>query len=87
MVGVGAFLPSDSPSSARAVTAVHDAVKDGVCHRRVVEVGIPMFDRYLTGDPDGFVGGAIVEQFEHVAPFGLADGREVLIVEDQKVGL
>ena len=68
------------------MTAVHDAVEDGVGEGRIVEVGVPMFDRQLTGDQSGFAGSAIVEQFEQVIAFGLADRCEPPIVEDQEIG-
>ena len=65
---------------------MHDAVEDGVGEGRIVEVGVPMFDRQLTGDQSGFAGSAIVEQFEQVVAFGLADRCEPPIVEDQEIG-
>src|SRR5271165_649013 len=68
------------------MTAVHDAVKDGVGQGWIVEIGVPMFNGQLTGDQGGFAGGAIVEEFEQVVAFGLADRREPPIVEDQEVG-
>ena len=68
------------------MTAVHDAVENGVGQGWIVEVGVPMLDRQLTGDQGGFAGSAIVEQFEQVIAFGLADRRESPIVEDQEVG-
>ena len=45
-----------------------------------------MLDRQLTGDQRCFAGGAIVEQFEQVGTFGLADRCEAPIIEDQEVG-
>src|SRR6266498_1770270 len=68
------------------MTAMHDAIEDGVGQGRIVEVGVPMFDRQLTGDQGGFAGDAIVERFEQVVAFGLADRGESPIVEDQEVG-
>ena len=68
------------------MTAVHDAIEDGVGQGRIVEVGVPVFDRQLTGDQCGFAGDAIVEQFEQVIAFGLADRSEAPIIEDQEVG-
>ncbi len=64
-----------------AMTAMHDAVEDGVGQGRIVEVGVPMFNWQLTGDQGGFAGGAIVEQFEQVVAFGLADRGESPIVD------
>ena len=68
------------------MTAVHDTVEDGVGQGWIVEVGVPMFDRQLTGDQRRFAGNAIVEQFEQVVAFGLADRSEAPIIEDQEVG-
>jgi hypothetical protein len=68
------------------MTAVHDAVENGVGQGRVVEIRVPMFDRQLTGDQGSFAGGAIVKQFEQVIAFGLADRCEAPIVEDQQIG-
>src|SRR5271165_165917 len=68
------------------MTAMHDAIENGVGQGRIVEVGVPMLDRQLTGDQGGFAGSAIVEQFEQVITFGLADRCEAPIVEDQEIG-
>src|SRR6266542_2064071 len=40
------------------MAAVHDAVENGVGQGRIVEIGIPMFDRQLTGDQRGLASGA-----------------------------
>src|SRR5208282_4187325 len=69
-----------------AMTAVHDAVEDGVGQGWIVEIGVPMFNGQLTGDQGGFAGRAIVEQFEQVGAFGLDDWCEAPIVEDQEIG-
>src|SRR5271165_4295659 len=68
------------------MAGVHDAVEDGVGQGWIVEIGVPMFNGQLTGDQGGFAGGAIVEQFEQVGAFGLADWCEAPIVEDQQIG-
>src|SRR6266545_4063948 len=68
------------------MTAMHDAIEDGVGQGRIVEVGVPMFNRQLTGDQGGLAGAAIVEQFEQVVAFGLTDRGEPPIVEDQQIG-
>ncbi len=68
------------------MAAVHDAIEDSVGQRGIVEVGVPMFDRQLTGNQGGFAGGAIVEQFEQIIAFGLTDRCETPIVEDQEIG-
>src|SRR6202163_581566 len=67
------------------MTAVHDAIEDGVGQRGIVEEGIPMFDRQLTGDQRRFAGGAIVKQFEQISTVGLADRCEAPIVEDEQI--
>src|ERR1700682_306135 len=68
------------------MAAVDDAIEDSVGQRRIVEVCVPVVDRQLTGDQRRFAGDAIVEQFEQVVAFGLADRRETPIVEDQQIG-
>jgi hypothetical protein len=67
------------------MTAMHDAIEDGVGQSRIVEIGVPMFDRQLTGDQRRLAGDAIVEQFQQVVAFGLADRSEAPIIEDQEV--
>src|ERR1019366_1988234 len=68
------------------MAAVHDAIEDSVGQGRIVEIGVPMFDRQLTGDQRRFAGGAIVEQFEQIIAFGLTDRCQTPIVEDQQIG-
>jgi len=63
------------------MTAMHDAVEDGVGQCRIVEVGVPMFNRQLAGDQRRFAGGTVVEDFQQIGAFGLGDGREAPIVE------
>ena len=67
------------------MTAVHDTVEDSVGQRGIVEVGVPMFNRQLTGDQRCFAGGTVVEHFQQIGAFGLADRRQAPIVEDQEV--
>jgi hypothetical protein len=46
-----------------------------------------VLDRQLTGDQGCFAGDAIVEQFEQIGAFGLANGSQREVVEDDEIGL
>ena len=69
------------------MAAVHDAIENRVGEGRSARYSCQCCDRQLTGDDGRLAGGAIVEHFEQIAAFGLADGSHGPVVEDQDVDL
>ena len=65
--------------------AVDEAVEDGVGEGRIVELGVPEFERQLAGDDEAAALVAVFEEFEQQ---GLMDGGErdeAEVIEDEQV--
>ena len=56
------------------VGVVHQPVEDGIAKRGVPDARVPVFDGQLTGDKRGPPAGAILHQFQEIAPFPVAGG-------------
>ena len=48
------------------MTAVHDTVQNGICQGRIIQIGMPGFDRQLAGDQGGLGPDPIIEHFKQV---------------------
>lgn len=47
---------------------------------------VPLFDRELARDQRGARAVAVVDDLEQVPAFGLADGEEAPVIEDEEIG-
>ena len=61
----------------KAVSAVNEAVQDGVDQSGVADDIVPMFDGNLAGDDGRGATVAIIEELQQVAPFGRQKGRAI----------
>lgn len=66
---------------------VDEAVEDGVGEGGLIDVGVPFRDGQLTGDDGGGLAIAIVEDFEEIAFYLIAERREAKVVDDQELYL
>ena len=66
---------------------VHQAVEDRVPESGIVDHVVPVLDGQLAGDERGATAGAIFDEFEQIAAFAVAGGREPSVVEDEQIGL
>lgn len=67
------------------VCPVDEAIQDGIGERGIAQVVVPVFHRQLAGDHGGPFPIPIIEKFEQVPPFGIAEGGQPPVVEDEQV--
>lgn len=70
-----------------SIAVVDESVEDGVGERGIVEVGVPLVDRELTGDEGGLPVVAVVEDLEEVALGGVGLRCEPEVIKDDQVDL
>ena len=66
---------------------VDQPVEDGIAKRGVPDARVPVFDGQPTGDQRGPTADAILDQFEQIAAFPVAEGGQAPVVQDEEVGL
>ena len=64
---------------------MHHPVEDGIAKRGVPDARVPVFDRQLTGDQRGPTADTILDQFEQIAAFAVAERGRAPVVQDRPV--
>jgi len=63
-----------------------EPIEDGIAEGGVADNVMPVIDRELTGDEGGTSAVAVLEHFEEISAFGLVEGLEPEVIDQQRGG-
>ena len=65
---------------------MYEPIENRVAKRGVTDQVVPVVDRHLAGHQRGTSTRSIFHDFEQIAAFSIAQGREAPVVQDEQVG-
>src|SRR5258707_11810902 len=85
-IGCRSLCAEGVACQSKAMMALHNAIEDGVGNGGVADPGMPMVNRQLTRNDRGFIGRAVVNDFQEIGSSRAVDGAHAPVVQDQHIG-